>query len=432
MKPFKLILIFLTVFTFCTPANAQFWEKLADKAGDAAERAVIRKTEQKVTKETEKGMDSILNPNTGKKKNKNRKNNDTSSEDNSNQNSEEYEVEVAVEDPKVWSKYNFVPGDEIIFQDDLMKEENGEFPSRWDLISGSVENAVLGDENIINLDNNSIITPLLDKGNYLPDIFTIEFDAYFYSEKGFGSGWQNYNIRFSPKGEKVYYPEGSEDYFYPITLNRDKATLSSRINGIKKKFEGSEKELDVQPVWRHFAIAFNKRSLKVFIDEHRVLNIPNLGKGFKPQQLSIMAYSYYDDGYVRAIKNIRIAKGGKKLYDRVMADGKFVTRGILFDVNKATIKKESYGVLNEVAEMMKDHKDLNFKIEGHTDSDGDEGYNLKLSADRANAVKTALQGLGISTNRLQTEGKGETAPVAENTSPEGKANNRRVEFIKIK
>ena len=81
--------------------------------------------------------------------------------------------------------------------------------------------------------------------------------------------------------------------------------------------------------------------------------------------------------------------------------------------------------------MMKAHQDLNFKIEGHTDSDGNDQYNLNLSAKRADAVRTALQELGISEDRLKTEGKGETTPVSDNTTPEGKANNRRVEFIKI-
>ena len=89
------------------------------------------------------------------------------------------------------------------------------------------------------------------------------------------------------------------------------------------------------------------------------------------------------------------------------------------------------GVINRVAKMMRDHEDLNFRIEGHTDSDGADEYNLELSGRRAEAVKTALIDLGISKDRLQTEGKGESVPVAENTSPEGKANNRRVEFVKL-
>ena len=132
-----------------------------------------------------------------------------------------------------------------------------------------------------------------------------------------------------------------------------------------------------------------------------------------------------------AIKNIRIAEGGKKLYDRVMADGKFVTRGILFDVNKATLRPSSMGVINEVAKMMREHTELKFSIEGHTDGDGDEAYNLQLSESRAATVKKVLIDSGIDVARLQIKGMGESVPVSDNNTPEGKANNRRVEFVKI-
>ncbi|MDH3711333.1 MAG: OmpA family protein, partial [Cyclobacteriaceae bacterium] len=115
----------------------------------------------------------------------------------------------------------------------------------------------------------------------------------------------------------------------------------------------------------------------------------------------------------------------------VMNEGKFVTRGILFDVNKATLKRESMGVINQVVKLMQDHQDLSFSIEGHTDNDGDEAYNLKLSAQRAAAVKQALIAQGITADRLQTAGKGETVPLDTNATPEGKANNRRVEFVKL-
>ena len=131
------------------------------------------------------------------------------------------------------------------------------------------------------------------------------------------------------------------------------------------------------------------------------------------------------------IKNIRIAKGSKKLYDRIVADGKFVTRGILFDVNKATIKPESMGVINEIVKMMKAHEDLKLRIEGHTDSDGEKSFNQDLSEKRAAAVKDVLVESGIASSRLKTKGYGESKPVNDNSTPEGKANNRRVEFVKI-
>ena len=82
----------------------------------------------------------------------------------------------------VWAKYDFVPGDKVIFEDILLGEENGEFPSRWDLQYGNVEIAQFGGENVIMfMSGSSCIVPLLKnpENDYLPDIFTIEFDAYY-------------------------------------------------------------------------------------------------------------------------------------------------------------------------------------------------------------------------------------------------------------
>ena len=329
-----------------------------------------------------------------------------------------------------WSKYNFVPGDKIIFQDDLVNEENGEFPSRWDILDGNAENASFNGENIINLKNKSIIMPLMDSEEYLPEVFTIEFDAYFGEKKG-PFTWQYYGIRFVNKTGGWYYPDPqSKNYYYPINIYQHGAYFKASVNSISKEFETYEESLKEEGgLWRHVAIAFNKRSLKVFVDQHRVINIPNLG--FQPKVFNISAWSYYDDGFTRAIKNIRVAEGGKKLYDQVMSDGKFITRGILFDVNQATIKPESMGVINEVAKMMHEHEDLSFRIEGHTDSDGEDEYNMNLSSQRAQAVKVQLVKLGIVEKRLLAKGLGESQPVAENNTAEGKANNRRVEFIKI-
>ena len=242
-----------------------------------------------------------------------------------------------------WSKYNFVPGDIIIFQDNLVDEENGEFPSRWDLIDGNAENASFQEENIINFKNKTVITPLMDEDEYLPEVFTIEFDAYFDEISQGPLFWQSYGLRFSLKTGKWYYPvKGSQDYFSPLNIYRHGAILNSHVKGNSKEYETYKDARKInKPQWVHIALAFNKRSLKVFVDQDRVLNIPNLG--FKPKVFSIDAQSYYADGVVRAIKNIRVAKGGKKLYDRVIAEGKFVTRGISFDVDQASLKTRVYG-----------------------------------------------------------------------------------------
>jgi len=423
----------LTFMLYCQPVEAQFLKKLKKKVEKAAENAVINKTAEKTEEETEKAMDSLFNKDKDTPQTSDQSIN--TGTPNTQIPSPDVEMETATNEstPVVapWSKYNFVPGDEIIFEDNLMDEESGEFPSRWDLITGNAENAMLEGETVINLDEESIITPLMETNEYLPEVFTIEFDAFFDREYMPAYVYhQIYKLRLW-SGPHDFDQSGNV-FFHPIKVYRYGATLDGRINGQPREYESFEDAMKTdEPLWRHIAIAFNKRSLKLFVDQYRALNIPNLG--FKPKQFSIEGYSNKhkkENGYIIAIKNIRIAEGGKKLYDRVVAEGKFVTRGILFDINKASIKPESMGVLNEVAKMMQEHPDLNFSIEGHTDADGDDVYNLKLSEQRAASVKSALVNLGIAENRMETKGLGESKPVSDNSTPEGKANNRRVEFIK--
>ncbi len=428
----KSINILITLFGFLlvtNVTNAQFGNLL-----EKVEKKVKKKIEREVDKGIDKGIDeadkTVKDAVLGNDEDSDKKNETGEKEDNQ---AEQTESETASADSpetgnkeelQLWSKYNFVPGDKIIFEDNLADEENGEFPSRWDLVAGNAENAVLGDENVIRfVRSNTIIKPLMENDSYLPEKFTIEFDAYF--DKDSYLRKQVYQIRFFegssymkflPNKKKVYFIE-----IGPFGIRMDKF-------GDKKNIPYAEKKA-FQGGWKHIAIAFNKRSLKIFIDQDRFLNVPNLG--YKPEMFSIGIN--FDDRYIKkaAIKNIKLAEGGKKLYDRIIADGKFVTRGILFDVNKASIKPESMGVINKIVKLMKDHPDLKFRIEGHTDSDGDEEFNLKLSLERANAVKEILINKGIDSSRLETKGFGESKPVDTNSTPEGKANNRRVEFIKI-
>jgi OmpA-OmpF porin, OOP family len=112
-------------------------------------------------------------------------------------------------------------------------------------------------------------------------------------------------------------------------------------------------------------------------------------------------------------------------------DAKIVTHGINFDVNKAVIKPESMGTLNAIVQILKDNPEVKFEVGGHTDSDGDDASNQKLSEQRANAVRTQLITMGIDAGRLSAKGYGETKPIADNKTFEGKANNRRVEFVKM-
>jgi OOP family OmpA-OmpF porin len=117
---------------------------------------------------------------------------------------------------------------------------------------------------------------------------------------------------------------------------------------------------------------------------------------------------------------------------KLLTEGKLVSYGIYFDVNKDVVKAESYGTLKEISKVLTDNPDVKIKIVGHTDSDGDDKSNLDLSKRRGASVKNVLvKEFGIDAARIETDGKGEGEPIAKNDSGINKALNRRVEFIKL-
>jgi len=404
-----IIIAFILAFSFCTVSQAQIKNPF---------KKVQREAEKKTNKEIDKGIEKAMSPEEEEQA-KQEQQQKEQQEQQEQQGSEQNDQSTGSESKPLelnWAGYDFVPGDEVFFEDNLEGEENGEFPSRWDIYSGNVENAQLGGENVIMFREYSYIMPFLENPEkpYLPEVFTLEFDCYYNK----GESYHNYTVLFYDKLNQ------NSPHISELSVYINKASMGTfegkyPSSGMNQKEEG----------WRHIAISFNIRSLKVYIDDARVINIPNLK--VKPTGISIKGeYNQYREKY-SYIKNIRLAKGGVKLYDRMLEDGKIVATGIRFDVGKATLKPESMGIINTIAEMMNEHPELNFSIEGHTDSDGDTDANQKLSEDRAIAVMEKLTDMGIDADRLSTKGLGESNPAGPNNTAEGKANNRRVEFVKI-
>jgi OmpA-OmpF porin, OOP family len=119
-------------------------------------------------------------------------------------------------------------------------------------------------------------------------------------------------------------------------------------------------------------------------------------------------------------------------------DGTVTVDNIYYDFNKATLREESFPVLDQLVSMMNENKDMKLEIGAHTDSKGMDTYNLKLSDARAQSVVDYLLSKGISTDRLVSKGYGESKPVADNTNadgsdnPDGRQKNRRTEFKILK
>jgi outer membrane protein OmpA-like peptidoglycan-associated protein len=171
--------------------------------------------------------------------------------------------------------------------------------------------------------------------------------------------------------------------------------------------------------------------IKLYADGRRLANIPNAnfmrGKGI------FVAMEGRDaESNAVYITSIRIAESQKSVYDALLAAGRWATQGILFETGKADVRPESAPTLKELAAALTQHADLRVKIEGHTDNVGSADLNLKLSDARAKAVKDALvKEFGIDPSRLETAGLGDTKPVADNNTAEGRSSNRRVEVVKL-
>ena len=339
-----------------------------------------------------------------------------------------------------WNKFDFVPGDEVVFYDQQIGEKLGEFPSQWELIDGEAEIQKVGGENVIALLNDSRIMPLIEPiWNYLPEVYTLEFDYYeFYEDEGDDYGRLYFKIM--PSSEHNLTWELFEVYFdnyitrgNHVTWKDDSKVIVTHADGNAiTTGQGYSNDNKLEAVefnkWHHISISVNKRAVKVYYDQTRVANIPN----YKNPKGGFFGFVYSGGRTEQPayIKNIRFAKGAVPLYDRMMTDGKFVTYGITFDVGKAVIKPESMGEINRIVALMNENPALKFEVQGHTDSTGNAASNQKLSEERANAIVAKLVELGIAKDRLTAVGKGQTSPIAGNDTDEGRAKNRRVEFVK--
>ena len=425
----KTLLVIGMLFVFPNQVEGQFLKKLKEKAEKKIEREAEKRAERRMNKKIDKQFDKAEDVLDGKKntdKNSEKDNsitNQNTQGNNSNTSNASQTNGNAVNKPNVvWSKFDFVPGDEVIFEDiPSTSEENGEFPSRWDLVKGQVEIANADGETVLMFLDGGEIVPYLKNSStdYLPEIFTIEFD--FYKPAG-GNRLSFYLTDQKNQRNNQVYDNAQEFDVTPLRIDTPE--------GSAVEHSGRDYNYCKNGCWTHVSIAYTKGKLKVYLDDTRLVNIPHYS--YNPTGFTMYPYfASAKDNKAFYVKNVRIAKGGVKYYDRVLSEGKIIVNGIKFDVNKATLKPESMGPINEIFDLMNKNPELNFSVEGHTDSDGSDVTNMTLSKERGKTVMNKLIEMGIASNRLKSDGFGESKPIDTNNTPEGKANNRRVEFVKF-
>jgi OOP family OmpA-OmpF porin len=323
---------------------------------------------------------------------------------------------AASEDMALYTKYDFVPGDKVIFYDDLSGEEMGEFPSRWNLDKGVFEIARQGGKNYIMCTDEGYILPRIAPAP-LPPMYTVEMELY---SKGpdFKGHWYHINWLDAEGREigRLAFQDGRHTSLTIMSNQLSSKDLPSKVSsGIHT-----------------MRIMATKTTVKCYLDSERIANVPKV-EGFEPVAFRVHMDPWTDEpANPMLMGSFRFAEGGKSLKEQLDEAGRIVTHGILFDSGSDRIKAESYKTLANIGDLLSENPGLRLSIEGHTDSDGADDYNLDLSQRRAASVRVYLMDTyKIDANRLESKGWGESTPIDTNATPEGKANNRRVELVKL-
>ena len=431
MKSLLKFIIVLTFMSLTVNAGSQVRLNLKQKIENKVNQKVNQRTDQAI----DKGIDAVENGAKGDAKktdktdqtNEIQKNQGDKSAGTGNQVTGDKAAGQEQASLQSYSKYDFIPGEKVIFFEDFSQDAVGDFPALWNT-NGSAEvvttNLYPGKWLKLTSDNTCVWNniPLI-----LPENYTIEFDAVPQKQE---DGNTKYSFRLLASDKPNEFDYGSapgkasflvafEYYTYYTSMYSDER---GPLRG-NKDDDDLRQKLDQK---YHISIWVQKERIRVYLNETKVFDLPKaLDKAVKYNKIRFEAGQ-------PLISNVRVAVGAPDMRNKLLTEGKLVSYGIYFDVNKDVVKPESYGTLKEIAGVLAENPSVRVKIVGHTDSDGADAANLDLSKRRGASVKNELvKTFGIDASRLESDGLGEGQPVAPNDTPANKALNRRVEFIKL-
>lgn len=431
----KLFLIVWILQASILCVNGQsFLKKLGDKAANAGGDLLLNKAKKKA--------DKALDGDPGGKKEKSKDTNEEKPEK-----AEKSEIKVtsksSAEEKKkavANSKFDFVPGEKIILIDNFEQDVIGEFPLKW-FTNGSGEIVKLEGQpgKWLQCNSGSFLTPVME----FPENFTAEFDVFLNLSAKTSAVLPDFRFDLHDQGDKtkrlsLYDSELQNVVLVNTSFHKDKVIVSSNTRENKAMKIKSDKITlggfqEYYGTAVHIAVSVQKERLRIWYNTNKVFDMPTAVPAphhFNQMLFWVEQANSGEPGFY--LSNLKVAAGVPDMRSKLLDQGKFVTNGILFDVNSDKVKPESYGVIREIANAIKEGESIKVKIIGHTDSDGSADANLELSKKRAAAVKEILVSeFGIDADRLSTDGMGATQPLGSNATAAGKAENRRVEFLKL-
>ncbi|VXB34548.1 OmpA family protein [Flavobacterium sp. 9AF] len=404
-------------------------QKTKDKVYDRTEQRgddAVDKTLNKI----EEGIGSIFKKkDKKKKKGKNESDNETS---NTNYDPPVTKTDEAGNtDYSAYKDFDFVPAEKIIFFEDFADGSK----SRWKAYDNERLNVRnLEGKNWLELNDGGTFFPIALKT--LPKDFTLEFDVYT-PNKETGT----LSVRFIEKAQAGRLEDPNFDISSGVDLSpvsqipkTGLAQYSVKSDGVVVKSKEGINFYTWQPELDNFYARISLKridnKLSVWVNKEKIMDNEEFFLSNKEYYLTFQHDIYFVDAFKINFSNIRLATGNANPKSDITTKKKFVTQNIYFDVNSDVIRPNSYTILKQIAESIQSLTG-NIKIVGHTDSDGKDTDNLILSQKRAESVKRALVNeFGIDTNRLTTDGKGESVPLNKNANASEKAQNRRVEFVR--
>jgi outer membrane protein OmpA-like peptidoglycan-associated protein len=312
---------------------------------------------------------------------------------------------------QVSTRFDYVPGDSVLFLDDFTQDELGEFPARWKLVQGTFEVAELdGERWVRGMSPDGRIRMKLNVAGALPELWTLDFD--FLGTEPIESA---ITVRALGEGD-------NEAWEATYAHGRNLAFRSGEI------FSTTPLEGGTVGGRHHFSFMARGNSIKAYMDRQRLASVPEIqGRGGAPREIEIRLWADTRP----MIANVRFAQGPKPAKD-LLAGGRLVTHGIHFESGSDVVLPDSAPILRQVAAWMEANPAAKLRVTGHTDNIGSAASNLDLSKRRAASVANVLSTqLGVAAGRFETDGKGDTQAMAGNAKAEGRAMNRRVEFARL-
>ncbi len=432
MKNIKLLTL-LSLFFFGYFAQGQILKSIGDKAKNAAERTIERKIADKSAQKTGQVMDTILNQDKKISKKKRRKKRSRNTSQNSN---------TSTQTQKANYNSDFEPGTMVIYEDHFSQDALNDFPVSWNTNgSGAIVTFGNSPTKWLRMEPDISYTP--NHITSIPKNATLEFDLkvddnYFQISKGIDLIFAQFNTKDIDFNQYYQY-EGKkkknsvEIRLDPISHTSYGSYANTFIDGKriiektlgKNNFNENNRSVHIS-LWRQ------DTRLRLYIDGQKIWDLP---RAFSPNvnYNTFMLATYKgkpDDAFY--ISNLRLAHAGEDTRHALLENGSYSTHDILFESGNSTLKSSSISTIQELVNVLNSSPNTKVKIIGHTDSDGSEATNLELSRERAYSVKEKMIKLGITQpKRISVEGRGESQPLADNSTAAGKAQNRRVEFIII-